>query len=200
MKPIQSKEFINKFYKHVSGFTAYESGQIEELQKQQIYPTYGEILYDSIAKIITNLDLTKKDIFYDLGSGVGKIVVQFFLDTPIKKACGIEALESRHKQAIKAYNFIKKANKQLLVDRELIFHHGNILQHNIEDASIIFMNSLCFSDSLMQGIKVKINNSKDLKYIISNSNIPANIMPNKIELTIESSWSDCSRFYIYSKK
>ncbi|MGD0465240.1 MAG: hypothetical protein ABSA84_00880 [Gammaproteobacteria bacterium] len=47
-----------------------------------------------------------KDIFYDLGSWIGKVALQVFLKTSVKKACGIEASDARYRCAEKIYKSV----------------------------------------------------------------------------------------------
>ena len=50
----------------------------------------GETLFDFTEKIIQFGKLTKDDVFIDLGSGIGQMVLQIDASTPCKKAYGIE--------------------------------------------------------------------------------------------------------------
>jgi Histone methylation protein DOT1. len=42
--------------------------------------------FESAETLIKELNITDKDVFYDLGCGVGKLVMQVGLTTPVKKA------------------------------------------------------------------------------------------------------------------
>src|SRR5207302_804459 len=92
-----AENYINALYRGLSGFISYKPGEKEEGAKEKVYLTYGEILYPSVDSLIDYLeDLSSDDVFYDLGSGIGKVPLQFFLKTPVKKACGIEASKTRN--------------------------------------------------------------------------------------------------------
>ena len=51
---------------------------------------YGEISHDLVRRITKYVKLTKDDVFIDLGSGVGHVVLQIAASTSCKKAYGIE--------------------------------------------------------------------------------------------------------------
>merc|ERR1711963_964671 len=52
------------------------------------------VLLDAIASFGENLGAS--DTFVDLGSGLGKLVLQVFLTTDVGRAVGIEIIEERH--------------------------------------------------------------------------------------------------------
>ena len=64
--------------------------------------TYGEVAAESISKHVVNATRwTAEDVFYDLGSGTGKIPLQVALSTPARSK-GIEFAEARHVIALAA--------------------------------------------------------------------------------------------------
>jgi Histone methylation protein DOT1 len=89
-------------YQNVSGFNIVGS-ECTMIENNGGAPTYGEITYDAAHKLLTELNLNKEDVFYDFRSGVGKMVVQAYLTTPIKKSVDIELSPTRvkHEKASK---------------------------------------------------------------------------------------------------
>lgn len=51
---------------------------------------YGETSYDLICQMIDQINITKDDVFIDLGSGVGQVVLQMAAATPCKLCWGVE--------------------------------------------------------------------------------------------------------------
>lgn len=51
---------------------------------------YGETSYDLICQMIDEINITSDDIFLDLGSGVGQVVLQMAAATPCKICLGVE--------------------------------------------------------------------------------------------------------------
>lgn len=134
-------------------------------------PTYGEVVYDTVRYLIQELKPTSRDVFYDLGSGVGKMVVQMYLESPVKKSCGIELSATRHAcaEGVKAE---LKSQKLLDKKRALVFIKGDFLQQNFSDATIVFMNSLCFSEEVMRSILKKLARGKNHMRVLSSQRFP----------------------------
>lgn len=51
---------------------------------------YGETSYDLICQMIDQIEITNDDVFIDLGSGVGQVVLQMAAATSCKECFGIE--------------------------------------------------------------------------------------------------------------
>ncbi len=54
------------------------------------YATYGEVYLDTIPIIIRLLDINEDDIFYELGSGIGRVCLYIGMETKCKKCVGVE--------------------------------------------------------------------------------------------------------------
>ena len=52
---------------------------------------YGEVTYQGMEKLYDALDLKKDDVFYDLGCGVGKLVLYVALRGGPQRSVGLEA-------------------------------------------------------------------------------------------------------------
>jgi hypothetical protein len=156
-----NKQIMDNVYSGITGFgvvSPQEKAFIEKGYSTKKTSIYGEIPYDSLQVILDNERFGPNDIFYDLGSGVGKVVTQVYLNTPVKKAVGIELSGSRHAGAVKmlknfkqtdAYNDRKRNGK---TKRTLAFAQQDFLKANINDATIIYMCSTCFPPELMTGL------------------------------------------------
>jgi len=191
-------EFLDSIYDGTSGYVNYADGEKEKYEKKDVYLTYGEILYPAVDAIINYAPVTEKDVFLDLGSGIGKVVLQWFFKSPIKTAYGIEAYHSRHEVARAVKKKIKAEMPELFVNgRNFHFHKGNFLDADFDRVSIVFTCSTCFSDELMLSIGEKINKSRSIKRVMSLKPIP-NLKKLKLveSMKIECSW-DTSTCYIY---
>lgn len=170
------------------------------VKEDHSYTTYGEIDPTSVDIIINKLKIDNNDIFYDLGSGSGKVVMQFYTNTNIKKAIGIELQTNRHDISIKAFNKLKTNYKNLLdPNRELIYYNQNMYNSNIDDATIVFMCSTCYGTDLLDIVYDKLKNNKKLKYIISLKSYDRykDILPQKMSFKMKTSWNETSPCNIY---
>ena len=194
-----ARDLIERLYKKRSGYSI--GTQEEEFIKSAgSSPTYGEITYDGAQMLIDEFNLTKNDVFYDLGCGVGKFVVQVYLNTPVKKAVGIELSKTRvtngglvHRQ-LKRDGLIKK-------NRKLVFVEKNILDANLADATAIFISSLCFSDDMMKRVTDKLTDLKQGLRIATSRKLAENPKFELVKvLQIPMSWSQSSQVHFYKLK
>jgi len=101
-------------------------------------------------------------IFYDLGSGTGKAIIAMSLFCPFKKLIGIELLEGLWNLSMRSKicydktitnKFIKFNALFTIQESNIIeFYNGDFLRQKWNDASIIFVNSTCFTPDLMEKI------------------------------------------------
>lgn len=168
------------------------------LPKDKVFQTYGEILYPSVDKLMSAIQLTEHDVFVDLGSGMGKIVIQFFLKSAIKAAYGIELLPELHQHALNA----AKSLQQNLPDfykgrRKLTFLLGDILETSFTKATVALLNSTCFTQSLLNELGKIIENTPSIHTLLSLR--PINTLQRLVfmkVIRIECSW-DTALCYIY---
>ncbi|CAI5438476.1 unnamed protein product [Caenorhabditis angaria] len=117
--------------------------------------TYGETNLEQITSILNELQLGPDDVFVDLGSGVGHLVVYTAAFTKIKKAVGIElsSVPANHAQDLQHYykkimaHFGKSYSPFEL-------HNGDFLDPKFRDlitkeATVIFINNYVFSPDLL---------------------------------------------------
>jgi hypothetical protein len=146
-------------------------------------PVYGEILYESCAFLISELKLTERDVFYDLGSGLGKFVTQVYLTSPAKKSWGIEFSENRFLRAQKATkNLVKIEEKTFefengirkMFGKELLtktkkkkvgFDNMDMLKADLSDATVVFTCSTCFGPEFMQKLTDKLAQNNQLRIL-----------------------------------
>ena len=137
--------------------------------------------------MIDKLDINKNDIFYDLGSGTGKVPLQFYTNSKVKKAVGIEIQPHRHEIAV---NITKNI---LIPNKKLEYINENLINSNISDATIVFLCSTCYSTELLDIIYVL------KQIIISLKNYPKfnQLLPNSDTLQVKCSWTKSTNCYIY---
>lgn len=138
--------------------------------------TYGETNFKQMAEIITELEMDKNDVFVDLGSGIGSIVMQAAICSPISRAVGIEIQDIPNKYAHdmdKNFEFLMAwyGKKYSLYD----LYGGSFLDLSTEwtnvrnnkkgdahfdwkrEATVIFVNNYAFSADLNLELKNAFN-------------------------------------------
>ncbi len=137
---------------------------------------YGEITNKGIFKISEYLNNFTGN-FYDIGSGNGKVIFQMSLISNFIKFTGIEILEIRHLYAKKIQNELGFDNVNLIC--------GDVLDFDISDANVIFMNDVMFSKELQESINNKI--PKDCYYFSFQDNQNDELIDS---ILIDISWSE----------
>lgn len=157
-------------------------------------PTYGEITWDSAVTLLNDpdLNLQESDIFYDLGSGVGKLCIMAYLISPVTKSIGIELAECRFIEAEKAKKSLKKSItaslKKKLRGKKIIFRKNNILTAPFEDATVIYMCSTCY-EPMMKPLMERFAQLPNGVRIISLKALPEHPDIQQIkELTLPMTW------------
>ena len=166
-----------------------------------INSTYGEIALLGIQKIINNISIDKNDVFYDLGSGRGRVPMLLYCNTHLKKAVGIEYHVHRHDIAQLAIKLLYRTYPTLLHDKRILsYYHGNIMHSIIDDATIVFLCSTCFTEELMNSLFTQLQKCPKLRYIITLKPYDKfkELLPYVKEIKVKCSWSNevtCSIYY-----
>lgn len=192
-------DYMDTLYQGISGFISYQPGEKEERKKQKVFLTYGEILPSSMDVLIESLSIHSNDVFYDLGSGIGKVPLHFFLKTPVRKAVGIEASKERHHSANNVYRAIKQRFPEVFNNRcQLECIQENFLTANISDATIVYSCSTCFDETLLSEMGQVLDNCVNLKYVLTMKPIPMVFLTLLDVFEVECTW-DKVECYLYRR-
>ncbi len=180
-----------------------DRGQIDPNGKGAVY---GEMIPEGMNIILDGLNLSEEDTFIDLGSGVGKVVIQVALSRPALKVKGIELSKERFSSSISAKDFIKKfmlhEEKKLWEDK-VEFIHGDILKEQMRDVTCAFMCSTCFSDNVIDQCAYRLLESPKLRLIATLSRF-SDECEEKFDIVkhvmIPTSWSNSSKVFFYKPR
>ena len=183
-----------------AGISGYGIDQAESasLIDKGAAPTYGEATYEAVERMA---QIVKKElnngVFYDLGCGVGKVVVQLYETTNVRKAVGVELSPTRYKSAQEAVSRMRKKGL-IKKGRTISFIEGNILDLNLKDATVVFMCSTCFSPELMRKMTDKLASGKKGLVVITLKQLPEDkrFVLEKTE-QMKMTWSSASSVYFY---
>jgi len=175
--PLYLSNLIDTLYKNINGFVITQKDE-RKLQKAHANSTYGEITTNGICQLISELQPTNKDLFYDLGCGVGRFNLEIFARTPIAKSIGIELSEDRYNMAKQAHNkFIElvKKNKDRMEQetvrtilhphRKLEFRNQDILRVNWREAIFpllegntifVYLASTCMTTEFLARLEAQL--------------------------------------------
>jgi hypothetical protein len=143
------RQKMNRIYKDISGFEIPKSEE-QIIKKSQGSPVYGEITLTSLDKLFDFLKLKASDVLFDLGSGVGKVVIHTASVTPVKKAVGVELSKARHDDALAAYQNALEYFPQ--IKGRCQFLCGDLMEADLKQATVIYTCSTAFSIKFMNQI------------------------------------------------
>ncbi len=182
------QQYLNIVYQNAQ--TQYATHAISE--------TYGEILYSGVDKLLSNVALKEQDVFVDLGSGLGKLLLQVFLKSSVGKAIGIELASELHQQALLAADKVQHELPGFFSNqRQLEFLQGNFLEIPFMEASVMLLGSPCFGVKLLEELGEIFNRVPGLHTVMSLRPIPnLQRLRFKKAIRVECSW-DSALCYIY---
>lgn len=159
----------------------------------------GEIFYSSINKLFSEVVFNEHDVFVDLGSGLGKMVLQVYLQTAVKAVYGIELLPELHAKAQLAAKKVQQDVEPFCAERKLIFLCGDFFKIDFTPATIVFINAICFGQDIVRKLGRVLNTLPLIHTIITLRPMDnLNEFFLKKILHLEGSW-DSALCYIYQK-
>lgn len=153
----QIKEFASrKLLRHVVAAVLSKSvPNPKELNKYKPFSSqvYGEASLDVMEKIINDLVLSSDDVFVDLGSSIGNVIIFIAGAFKFKTCIGIEIGKIPSKFAIEVSKNFKKFMNWFGKDfSDFNLIEGDFLneqyRQTIENASIVFTNNFKFGEAL----------------------------------------------------
>lgn len=158
---------------------------VEEPDKLNKYESfspevYGETSFELVCQMIDQIEISPDDVFIDLGSGVGQVVLQMAGALQLKSCLGIERAEVPSQYAIEMDLtfrrwmrwFGKKYNDYELVKGDFLADEH---REKINSATIVFVNNFAFGPNVDHQLKERFADLRDgAKIVSSKSFCPLN--------------------------
>jgi hypothetical protein len=194
---------ILEVYTGINGFNTYTIGATQDKSTYgEVTPQGIKILYDKFKQFapLQKVSATRRR-FYDLGSGVGKVIVGMAVLNSEVECYGIENMPERARLASMAYSKIKSPQ----IQRRVHFSTDSILNPAvpIRDATWIFISNLCFDadtqDALANRLQAEVQPGSIV--ICSRQLSFASTVFETLDksCTIPMSWSNTSSCWIYRR-
>ncbi|XP_068627031.1 histone-lysine N-methyltransferase, H3 lysine-79 specific isoform X2 [Battus philenor] len=141
---------------------------------------YGETSYELVCQMIDQIDITAEDVFVDLGSGVGQVVLQMAAATPCRVCLGVEKAEvpSKYAESMDLHFrmwmrwYGKKYGEYKLIKGDFLLDEH---REKINAATIVFVNNFAFGPHVDHQLKERFADLKDgAKIVSSKSFCPLN--------------------------
>jgi hypothetical protein len=125
---------------------------------------YGEPAPATTDLMLRRLGVGADDVLYDLGSGRGYFLMQALLTTPLRKAVGVELATSRVAIGLTARQMM--SDQGLLQGKLLDLREQDMTQSDCGDATLVYMDSVFFSDQLLDTVAERLSHARHLRGIV----------------------------------
>ncbi|XP_078355909.1 histone-lysine N-methyltransferase, H3 lysine-79 specific-like, partial [Oculina patagonica] len=133
---------------------------------------YGETSFELVAQMIKEVPMSPNDVFIDLGSGVGQVVLQVAASGNVKECYGIEKAEIPAKYAEdmdrefrKWMRWFGKTHKPYKLEKGDFL--VNKIREKIQTAGIVFVNNFAFGPGVDHKLKERFASMREGAKIIS---------------------------------
>jgi Histone methylation protein DOT1 len=192
---------IPKLYNGLSGFG------IDKEKYPEHKTTYGEILPESIPVLyeifskyapLNKISQPYRN-FYDIGCGIGKVVIGMASQHSFLKCNGIEVVPERIIQANTALQRISDESLRKRIEFLCISMLDDSV--NYTNACWIFISNLCFEKEINEKLFEKLSNEVKSGCVVVCSKEHNNSTFEKLNhMSLPMSWSDQAKVFIYKKK
>jgi hypothetical protein len=143
INPLYAETLFNFLYSKIDGYSTASASQAARPGSREEL-LYGEIPFYTWQRILDRVKPKQDGIFYDLGSGIGRVAMQSHMICNFKKSIGIELLDGLHNKALEVEETFEKIVKPQIVKnlegRELLLRKDNILTANFSDADFVLLS------------------------------------------------------------
>ncbi|MEM7588948.1 MAG: hypothetical protein AAF320_02130 [Myxococcota bacterium] len=190
------KEELEEIYKDVSGFSVSQEERNSIDQSRSSNSTYGELTFEGIQKLVDVLQLSPDDVFFDLGSGVAKIVLYVYRVAGVRKSVGIELSKTRHDAAMEILQQVRK-HGWIQPDRLLELQHKDILNSDFHDATVLYICSTCYPNDIIRGVVQKMLQIPRPVILVSQKPIEHKQLQWIRTVELPTTWNSKARWHIY---
>ncbi|KAI8907993.1 histone-lysine N-methyltransferase, H3 lysine-79 specific [Gorgonomyces haynaldii] len=133
---------------------------------------YGEIKASFVHDLIKQTKLKPHQVFLDMGSGIGNVVLQVAAET-LCESYGIEIMDNpAHLAKLNKTEFLARTKAYGIPCGKIVLRHGDFLEDElihqvISKADVIFVNNYAFDPALNQSILAKFLDLKEKTQVVS---------------------------------
>jgi hypothetical protein len=182
--------------------------------------TYGELTVEGAARLFEQLDLGQHDVFYDLGSGDGKVVLLAAVLCGVERSVGVELDPDRHSLAVAMLSsaVASSAITSDEADRVSFVNGDAFAPRAFEGATVIYMLSNVFPPELFGRFltslaKLAPESQRALRVIATSRALPTDLVrkfneesidavvtisPQPHEIHVAASWTPSLAISIYT--
>lgn len=194
---LSSRQIMNRIYKDICGFKIPKNDE-RQVRESKGSPVYGEITYGSLNQLLSFLNLSSEDVFFDLGSGVGKVILYTALTSKVKKAIGVELSTTRYNDALAALLNAQYFDPSL--SKRCEFKNDDLMNIDLKPATVIYTCSTAFSLSFMRQVTERLSTFPHSFRLVTLQDLPIEKDFTLINIMrLDMSWTRKTPVYIYQK-
>jgi SAM-dependent methyltransferase len=186
---------LRGLYRGVDGF-AIPADDARVVSRSRGSPTYGELMPTATLRLLQHLQLGRDDVLYDLGAGVGKLVLLAALTTPARRVVGVELSRRRVDAGAQALAAARRA--RLPGATRATLRHGDMLKIDLGDATVIYTCSTAFSTAFMGRLTRRLAKLPRLHTFVSLQDLdPHPAFVETETLRLDASWRRRTNVHVY---
>ncbi len=132
---------LRRLYAGIDGFEIPRE-DAKAVKSSRSSPVYGELMPTGTMRLWEHLAMSEQDAFYDLGCGVGKVVLHAAMALSLKRCVGVELSATRVALARTALERARAADALATHSCEL--READIMTTDLSDATVIYACSTAF--------------------------------------------------------
>jgi len=190
---------FNKLYSGLSGFGLVHSNGEDNIAYGELRDESLPILYEIFSRYapLSNIVGSYRN-FYDLGSGVGKVVLGLTALNSSLKGIGIEVVTERVQQANTALQRVRDSSIRQRVEFVCLSFLDDSIHYG--KACWLFISNLCFTEDVKQRLSEKLERELNAgAVIVCTKELNSDKFEQVNHITLPMTWSDESKVYVYKK-
>lgn len=136
--------YFELLYNKIDGYSVSHDARKEINQESASELLYGELPFITCKSMIKKANAKSDGVFFDLGSGTGRIVLAAHMIFDFKKVVGVELLRGLHDKACEVrdhfYATIYHQIEEFSQNREIELINESLFNVDLSEADVIFMN------------------------------------------------------------
>lgn len=200
-KTMKRSNNLSKIYEGLSGFGIDKNNYPDhKITYGEVLPESVPVLYEIFSKYapLTKISQPYRN-FYDIGCGIGKLVIGIASHHSFLKATGVEIVPERVISANTALQRIRDDSLKKRIEFLCISMLDNSV--NYSNACWIFISNLCMTVEVNEKLFEKLGNEVKTGCIIVCSKSHSNTNFEELNIvTLPMTWSITSKVYVYKKK
>ncbi|MCR9159452.1 MAG: hypothetical protein ACE37F_22895 [Nannocystaceae bacterium] len=188
---------LRRLYRDVDGFEIAEREE-RRVERVKSSPTYGEIMPAATVQLIDALELQRKDVFVDLGSGVGKVVVAAALRSGVGRAVGVELARDRHQRAV---GVVSRGEAEGLWRPGVVeLRNEDVLRTALHDATVLYTCSTAFPYAFTERLARRVQGLGRVVRFITLQELDSDVPGFALDsvLRLDMTWARKRKVHVYS--